>query len=170
MPGAATEIAPLSRDSGRGVWLLAFLLTLLLHAVGIGALVMTRPFQAEVVQAKEPEPIQMVFQKPPDPKPKGEEETSQPQTFSELPEDRVDVAPEKAELLSNIDSRARDRTEGGQRGDLPQLQGESEAPHVAMREADAGAPEPASSTPALIVHATGTTERESPLYSGTSGT
>jgi hypothetical protein len=35
-----------------------------------------------------------------------------PQTFTELPPDRADKAPEHADFLSNVTSRARDRAPG----------------------------------------------------------
>jgi len=132
-----SEAAVTGRQQSGRVWLVAFLLTLLLHAVVITLLVWTRPFQANPVRAQEPEPIRMVFAKP-QPPASDDSESSLPKNFSELPPDRVDVAPEKADLLSNVDSRARDRVEGGNENSMPRLQGESEAPHVAMREADAG--------------------------------
>ena len=81
-----------------------------------------------------PGAIEFVF-RPAEPplREKSAEPSEQPTFFSELQEDRADIAPERADFLSNVDSRARDRIEGGMDTDLPRLQGESEAPHVAMQ-------------------------------------
>jgi len=105
----------------------AFFLTLLLHATTLVGVWVTRPFAPGPVQAKDPDPIQLVFAPPPVP---AEEKT--PEFFSELPPDRADVAPERPDFLSNVDSRARDRAEGGEEGAMPRLEGDSEAPHVRM--------------------------------------
>ncbi len=122
------------------VWLWAFLLTLLLHASVLTLLAVLQPFQAEPVEAKEPEPLHLVFQKnsaPPAAK-TDSKKSEEPKTFSELPPDRQDKAPEKADLLSNVTSRARDQKEGGVEGALPHMTGDSEIPQVAMRPSSQG--------------------------------
>ena len=121
------------------IWLWAFLLTLFLHAFFLSLVAVLRPFDATPVEAKEPEPIRLVFRKDATPAtPKGEAE--KPRTFSELPPDRQDKAPEKADLLSNVNSRARDQADGGEKGALPRMTGEAEIPQVAMRPSSVGAP------------------------------
>jgi outer membrane biosynthesis protein TonB len=129
-------------DSAAGeakIWLWAFLLTLFLHAFVLSLLAVLRPFDAKPVEAKEPEPIQLVFQKSPAATAaKKDSKDSKPRTFSELPPDRQDQAPEQADLLSNVNSRARDQKEGGTEGALPRMTGDSEIPQVAMRPSSQG--------------------------------
>jgi len=60
-----------------------------------------------------------------------------PQSFTELPPDRADTAPKKADLLSNVTSRARDRIPGGD-SDLPGMQGNGDVP--AVKQAAGGSP------------------------------
>jgi hypothetical protein len=71
-----------------------------------------------------------------------------PHFFSELPKDRADKAPDKADFLSNVTSRARDRVPGGE-SNLPRMQGEGDAPTVklATDRSAAGSPAPSQSQP-----------------------
>lgn len=115
----------------RRQWLLSLGLALLLHLVLLVFLAWLRPFEPGDVRASVPEPIELVFE-PAAPAAPQPERQDDPQFFSELPPDRADLPPEQADFLSNVDSRARDRREGGDEGGLPHLEGESEAPHVAM--------------------------------------
>lgn len=120
----------------RRIWLIAFLLTVALHLATVVGVWMTRPFTPAPVEAQAPEPIQLVFAEEPP--------SEEPTTFSELPPDRADEAPERADLLSNVDSRARDHVEGGEEGAMPRLEGNSDAPHVRMEPGVPGPSEPAS--------------------------
>lgn len=119
------------------IWLWAFLLTLFLHALFLSLVVVLRPFDAKPVQAKEPEPIRLVFRQDAAPA-TAQSERDKPKTFSELPPDRQDKAPEQADLLSNVNSRARDQVPDGEKGALPRMTGESEIPQVAMRPSPIG--------------------------------
>jgi len=108
-------------------WLLAALITLLLHAAVIAVVHLASPFEpAAAASPPKPEPIQVVFAKP-----------DQPRNFTELPEDRADEAPERPDALSNVTSRARDEVPGGA-DDLARLEGLSDAPAVRL---DEGVPE-----------------------------
>ena len=110
----------------RSTWILIFLLTLFLHASLILFLWIVRPFSAQSIELRPPDPIQLVFVDEKDPL------REEPTTFTELPEDREDEKPETPDFLSNIDSRARDMVDGGAHDAFPNLAGESEAPHVRM--------------------------------------
>lgn len=90
------------------------------------------PFAPGEVQAQIPEPIQLVFSDPPG------DRSETPRRFSELPEDRATEPPESADLLSNVDSRARDDVPG-ETADAPRLDGRSDSPDVQL---DPGAPAP----------------------------
>jgi hypothetical protein len=68
-----------------------------------------------------------------------------PTQFTELPPDRADEAPETSDLLSNVDSRARDQVEGGE-DETPRMEGDFEVPQVAMDPTE-GALEPPSPDP-----------------------
>lgn len=134
------------RQSESRIWLWAFLITLFLHGLVVGLVLMLRPFEPTLAEAREPEPLELVFQQPA--APETEDATrEEPSTFTELPEDRADQPPENPDLLSNVDSRARDRAEGGQTSDMPRLEGESEAPHVGMTPATQGAPQASTEVP-----------------------
>lgn len=125
-------------ENGR-VWLIAWLLTLALHAVLVLVFQKLPPLQAAPATTAKPEPIQLVFTQPaPD-----THTSEEPQFFSELPADRADTAPEKPQFLSNVTSRARDQVPGGDT-DLPRLEGEADAPMV--RLAPGGSPSPPSAT------------------------
>jgi hypothetical protein len=79
--------------------------------------------------------------------------------FTELPPDRADSAPEKPEFLSNVTSRARDRVPGGDT-DLPNLQGESDAPHVRL-ESGGSPSRPSAAAPSNAPSAESEAARES---------
>jgi len=136
-----------SAGSEARVWLWAFLLTLFLHASLLSLLVVLRPFEPKPVEAKEPEPIRMVFRQneaktsPPAP----QREPEKQKTFTELPSDRQDKppdpenqAPEQTDLISNVDSRARDQVSGGEKGAMPRMTGDSEIRQVGMRPSSVG--------------------------------
>jgi hypothetical protein len=127
-----------ARDRQR--WLASLLLAVAFHLVLLAVLAWLRPFDPGEVRASVHEPIELVFEPLPQPPDASSSEDDEPDFFSELPPDRADLPPDQADFLSNVDSRARDRREGGEDGGLPELDGESEAPHVAML------PEPASPT------------------------
>ena len=118
------------RDSSRDAWIIAWALALVLHALAIVGL-HRFPLLGRVSPPKpaEPAPIQLVFS-PPSPTTAPSKE-DKPQFFSELPPDRKDVAPKKAEFLSNVTSRAQDNVGGGNT-DLPRMKGEGDAPLVAL--------------------------------------
>lgn len=109
-------------------WVVAAVVTLLLHAVAVVLVHLASPFEpAEAAPPPAPEPIQVVFAQP-----------DQPRNFTRLPEDRADEAPERPDALSNVDSRARDEVPGGE-DQLARLEGLSEVPSVRL---DEGVPEP----------------------------
>lgn len=118
---------------------MAFFLTLLLHATTLAGVWVIRPFTPSPVQAKDPDPVRMVFAPSP-----VQEKT--PDFFSELPPDRADAPPEQADYLSNVNSRAKDLREGGDDGAMPRLEGDSEAPQVRM-DPVGGAPPDVSEQP-----------------------
>lgn len=128
------------RNPDRNTWLAAWFLTLALHGL---AVLFFRGLPVPMIAKTTPriEPIRLVFAKP------GPEvrKSDEPHIFSELPPDRKDVAPNHADFLSNVTSRARDRVPGG--GDaMPRTQGETDAPMVKM-EKDGGAAGPATPSP-----------------------
>jgi hypothetical protein len=88
-----------------------------------------------------PEPIQLTFVG----QPPAKAESKAPTYFTELPVDRKDKAPEHADFLSNVTSRARDRVPGGDQS-LPRMSGETDAPSVAMQSGHVE-PTPASTPP-----------------------
>lgn len=134
------------RDREGRIWLWAFLLTLFLHGFVVALVLILRPFDPTLAEAREPEPIEMVFQQPSAPE-RASEQSEEPSTFSELPEDRADERAENPDYLSNVDSRARDRADAGEDGAMPRMEGESEAPHVAMNPAAQGSPQPSTEVP-----------------------
>ena len=117
-------------------WAPALLFTLLLH-VGVGwGLRYLDLFGATPPAAAKPPLVEVVFAKSTD---------DAARHFTELPPDRAETPPEQADLLSNVDSRARDQVPGGQ-DPLPRQEGSSDLPQVRM---DTGQPSPpsAESTP-----------------------
>jgi hypothetical protein len=152
-----TSRSPASkRTSDRKAWIVAWVLTLALH---LGAFFGLRGFpqlNPAPVQAHEPAPIQLVFSRP------GSEtrKTEEPHFFSELPPDRADAAPKKADFLSNVTSRARDRVPGGD-ASLPRMQGEGEAPTALLEPDDAASRPPAAPPQAKPTTTTPSTESSS---------
>jgi hypothetical protein len=126
-------------DSNRRRWVIAWSLALALHVlVMIGfqsrnQWVSTSPRQAT------PEPIQLTFVGAPPAK----SEPKSPTYFTELPADRKDKAPEHADFLSNVTSRARDRAPDGDQS-LPRMSGETDEPSIAM---ESGKMEPQAASP-----------------------
>jgi hypothetical protein len=115
-----------SRKSDRRAWLIAWVLALALHAGGIfGFRSLPLPHSA-AERSQEPKPIQLVFSSP---APTSNPE--EPHVFTELPPDRADAAPKKADFLSNVTSRARDHVPGGDDA-LPRMQGQGDAPAVGL--------------------------------------
>jgi len=127
-------------DPDRRAWVIAWLLALALHGaafVGFGWL----RVPAAARPLSEPEVIHVDLAP----------ENEPPRAFSELPPDRADTPPKKADLLSNVTSRARDRAAGGD-ADLPRTHGESDAslvhlesgasPRPPVTPRPSGAPEP----------------------------
>ena len=136
-------MAALKHSSSRDAWIMAWTLALMLHALAIVGIRRFPPIGgASATRPAQLEPVQLVFS-PPSPTPTKEEK---PHFFSELPPDRKDVAPKKADFLSNVTSRARDNVSGGD-GDLPRMKGEGDAPMVS-REPNGGSSHPAPSSPA----------------------
>jgi hypothetical protein len=131
----------LRHDTRRRTWAIAWLLTIALHALVIVGLQAGPQWASSPPPKAEPEPIQLTFVEPPPPT----NEPHGPTYFTELPEDREDLAPERADFLSNVTSRARDRVPGGDQS-LPRMSGENDAPSVAMEPGQAE-PKPAG-TPA----------------------
>jgi len=138
-PGGGNRRAT-AAEPARATWSVAFLLTLLLHVAVVILVTAVRPFAPAPVEARDPDPIQMVFV----PEPSALEE---PSFFTELPEDRADEAPESADFLSNVTSRARDAAPGGEAGSLPRQEGASDAPHVALEDPRTPAEDPGESDP-----------------------
>src|SRR5690242_3495305 len=102
----------IERDPDRNIWFAAWVLTLALHAVA-ALLFRNLPSPMPEKTAQRIAPIQLVFAKP---GASAARKSEPPQTFSELPPDRKDVAPKHADFLSNVTSRARDRVPGGDDG------------------------------------------------------
>jgi hypothetical protein len=115
----------------------AWSLALALHALLMIGLQASRHWVA-APQVTTPEPIQLTFVGSPPAK----AEPKAPTYFTELPADRKDQAPEHAEFLSNVTSRARDRVPGGDKS-LPRTSGVTDAPSVAMQSGRVE-PQPAS--------------------------
>lgn len=111
------------------VWCGAFLLAVLLHVLIVLMVTLGRPFATRAVPPPIA-PIDVVFA----PASAAPRDRPAPSFFTELPPDREGAAPEQAEFLSTVDSRARDLVPGGDEA-MPRLEGESEAPHVRL---DAG--------------------------------
>lgn len=132
----------LKRKADRRTWLLAWVLTLVLHGGAILGLQCLPPLEPTAARSQEAEPIRLVFSKPaPETRKNGT-----PHIFSELPPERADKAPEKADFLSNVTSRARDLVPGGDAA-LPRMQGESDAPMVKLEPSDAPSQPPAPVPP-----------------------
>jgi hypothetical protein len=128
------------RNPDRRIWLTAWFLTLALHAVGV-VVFRSLPAPTPAKMIPKIEPIRLVFARPSPEARKSEA----PHVFTELPPDRKDAAPKRADFLSNVTSRARDRVPGGEDA-MPRLQGETDAPMVKL-EKDGGASRPPTSSP-----------------------
>lgn len=124
-------------------WTLAVVAALLTHVVLLAGVELLGLFDPATPRPVSREPIDIVFSAP-TPAADSTEESEEPTQFSELPEDRADLTPEDPDFLSNVDSRARDRTIADSESELPRMEGESEAPHVALEEPAAGAVESAA--------------------------
>jgi hypothetical protein len=129
------------RKPNRDAWIIAWALTLALHAGGILGFHGFSLLAPAAVAVRKPEPIRLVFK----PSAPATRKPEPPQFFSELPPDRADAAPKKPDFLSNVTSRARDRVPGGDAG-LPHMEGEADAPTVKLEPG--GNPATAPSPPA----------------------
>jgi hypothetical protein len=140
MPADVSATA-IRQDPSRRTWVIAWSLTLALHALVLIGVQANRHWVPAPPRESRPEPIRLTFVKPPPTAavPKG------PTSFTELPANRKDQAPEHADFLSNVTSRARDQVPGGDQS-LPRMSGVADAPSVAL-ESGRAEPKPAS-TPA----------------------
>ena len=153
-------------SSSRDAWIIAWALTFLLHAlaiVGFRRLPPIVPVSAN--RAAQLEPVQLVFS----PQSTGPAREEKPHFFSELPPNRKDVAPDKADFLSNVTSRARDLAPGGDAA-LPRMRGEGDAPMVALEPNGASSQPPTpppspSPTPPATTPATPSPSSPSPAAS-----
>jgi outer membrane biosynthesis protein TonB len=118
-------------------WTLAAAGTLVLHLGIAFAGAALDPFSPRAVDRAEPDPVQLVFAPAPE----------EPTRFTELPPDRADEPPERAEFLSNVDSRARDRDPGEGTDGRPRQEGRADSPQVRI-DAGESAPPPVPPTPA----------------------
>jgi hypothetical protein len=137
MPADVRALA-LQHDPNRRTWVIAWSLALALHALAMIGLQARHQWVPAPKKETTPEPIQLTFVGAPAAK----AEPKTPTFFTELPADRKDKAPEHADFLSNVTSRARDRVPGGDQS-LPHMTGETDAPSVAM-ESGREEPRPAS--------------------------
>lgn len=137
------------RNSDRDPWLIAWVLTLALHAAAI-LILRGVPPPAPPRTAGRFEPVRLVFKSPGPAERRAESRKSEPQIFTELPPNRADAAPKRADFLSNVTSRARDRTSGGDAA-LPRMQGEGDVPGVKIEpEGGPSSPPAAPSAPRPI--------------------
>ena len=137
MYGSAAQ-AP--RDQST-TWTLAVVAALLTHVILLAGVELFGVFDAPPQRQETHESIDIVFSTPAAAQ---ADESDEPSQFSELPEDRADLRPDDPDFLSNVDSRARDRAIAETESDLPRMEGESEAPHVALEEPAAGEVEAAA--------------------------
>jgi len=117
---------------------IAWSLTLALHVLAMIGVQAGRRWTPAPPRATTPEPIQLTFIEPPP----ARIEPQAPTYFTELPADREDQAPERADFLSNVTSRARDRVAGGNQS-LPSTSGVIDAPSIAL-ESEPVEPKPTS--------------------------
>src|SRR5262245_48427546 len=101
-------------------WPGALVLSLCLHAVTLVTLFALTPLLSGSVEAQKADLIQFELVEP-----------AEPTSYSSLPEDRASEKPERADFLSNVTSRAADRTPGGNES-MPRAQGETELPMVGL--------------------------------------
>jgi hypothetical protein len=136
---------------------IAWSLALALHALAMLGVQADRRWVHAPPQTTAPEPFRLTFVEPPPAKavPKG------PTYFTELPADREDNAPEHADFLSNVTSRARDRVPGGDKS-LPRMSGVADAPSVALEDGHVE-PKPASAPAAPDAQQPPVTEEKAPL-------
>jgi len=131
------------------VWAGAASLTVLLHAGTILGIHHLRVLDPEPPPPSEPDPVELVFA----PLPPDQEE---PTRFTALPEDRAEEPPEVPDLLSNVDSRARDEQPGGEETAAPRMDGETDFAQIGIQE---GEPVPtAASEESPLVDATDAVE------------
>lgn len=132
--------ASLEQRSDRDSWALAWVLTLALHAgafLVVGRLAPPKP-PSMIHRA---EPVRLVFKRSSSEAARVQDHTpEQPLFFSELPPDRADATPKKAELLSNVTSRARDLVREGDRA-MPRMEGDIDVPLIKL-EPDGRPPRP----------------------------
>ncbi len=128
----------LRHDPNRRTWVIAWSLTLALHAIAMIGMQVGREWVPSPPRETRPEPIQLTFVEPPP----ANTEPKEPTYFTELPADREDQAPEHADFLSNVTSRARDQVPGGNES-LPRMSGVADAPAVGL-ESGRVEPKPAS--------------------------
>ena len=126
-------------DSDRRAWVVPWILAVALHAAAICSLWRFGALAASPIHPPGPEVIHVVLTPEATPSP-------EPRAFTELPSDRADSPPAKADFLSNVTSRARDRVPGGNT-DLPHAQGEADAAMVRLERKESPS-QPASATSA----------------------
>lgn len=114
----------------RQYWWWAILAAVLWHLAALGILGWWAPWDNLNSEVETFEPIQMVFA--PSPIDGESPPRDEPREFTELPEERADLAPTDPDYISNVDSRARDRAVDEETTDVPRLEGESPAPHVGL--------------------------------------
>lgn len=136
-----------AKDNGgalRNAWIAALLASLLLHALLLAGAKHFAPLAArhgvlpadaeflpvDLADIPWPEALAAAPSAP---------EPEAPREFTELPADRAEAPPARADFLSNVDSRARDLMPGGEDDALPHSDGRAELPQVAMVPG-AGAP------------------------------
>jgi len=160
LSGGANSMTHLSHRTKPGAWAIAFLSAL---AVNTGAVLLARALhvlEPGPAYAGQPEAIQVIFSQEP-----RSSTPESPELFTELPPDRVDEPPERADFLSNVNSRARDDAAGGD-DRSPLGEGRSELPQVRM-EGGAGegevSAEVSGASPSVEVPPQ---ERESPPSAG----
>ena len=128
MPADVRALA-LRQDPDRRQWVIAWGLTVALHALVVILVQSGRHWTATPRPAPQPEPLHLTFVGAP---PAAKIEPRSPSTFTELPSNRADLAPKHADFLSNVTSRARDNVPGGNQA-LPRMNGDIDAPSVAMQ-------------------------------------
>ena len=107
--------------------MIALVLSLVLHALGLFGIIVLNPFLSGKVEARKPDLIEFDVVLAPHPGVKQNE----PTFYSPLPPDRASPAPKHPDFLSNVTSQARDMVPGGNES-MPRMQGESDAPLVAQ--------------------------------------
>jgi len=149
-----------ANDAGgalRSAWVAAVIVSLLLHALLAVGLKHFAPLAARhgaLPPDAEFIPIDLAdLPWPAAAEPASLPAADSPREFTELPADRADVPPARADFLSNVDSRARDLLPGGEDGALPHSAGRAELPQVAMTpgagaSAEADPPQAAAASPA----------------------